>query len=416
MHACIAARECVRVGDLSKAKAWLASASSIYEKYHLDGEEKEASCDLAIFGYSACFVDLADGEIRSAIARGPEFVGAAASGGWHYIEAMARLIFAQALILGGETTRASKQLDAAEDVLNRGVSEICRFSLMLLRAELNLRDGAHDFALTHLTEALALGRKTGAGGSHILLPQVFSRLCAFALENRLEPCYVHELIRLGPLPPPEKGGNLSTIPLAFEPAEEDPSSGCCRRENSIAWPMEAREDSFDSDAIPGDPHEHASDRPQTIFANRGQKPRKDVARPARVAHQPASAPAPDLALAQPFDPPRRSIIVLPFENMSDDPSQDYFVDGVTESLTTDLSCPDGMVVIGRNTAFTYKGNGCRSQANRTGVERSLRPKGKRSALRQSNAGQCQARRRRNRQSPVGGTVRQDFGRSLRDAG
>ena len=47
--------------------------------------------------------------------------------------------------------------------------------------------------------------------------------------------------------------------------------------------------------------------------------------------------------------------MLPFENMSDDASQDYFVDGVTESLTTDLSCPDGMVVIGRNTAFTYKG-------------------------------------------------------------
>ena len=46
--------------------------------------------------------------------------------------------------------------------------------------------------------------------------------------------------------------------------------------------------------------------------------------------------------------------MLPFENMSDDASQDYFVDGVTESLTTDLSCQDGMVVIGRNTAFTYK--------------------------------------------------------------
>jgi TolB-like protein len=54
-------------------------------------------------------------------------------------------------------------------------------------------------------------------------------------------------------------------------------------------------------------------------------------------------------------PPRLSIVVLPFDNMGGDAGQDYFVDGVTESLTTDLSRPDGVVVIGRNTAFTYKG-------------------------------------------------------------
>ena len=53
-------------------------------------------------------------------------------------------------------------------------------------------------------------------------------------------------------------------------------------------------------------------------------------------------------------PPRLSIVVLPFANIGGDPEQDYFVDGVTESLTTDLSCMSGMLVIGRNTAFTYK--------------------------------------------------------------
>ncbi|MET4330995.1 TolB-like protein/Tfp pilus assembly protein PilF [Bradyrhizobium sp. i1.15.2] len=53
--------------------------------------------------------------------------------------------------------------------------------------------------------------------------------------------------------------------------------------------------------------------------------------------------------------PRLSIIVLPFANLSDDPGQDYFVDGVTESLTTDLSRISGSFVIGRHTAFTYKG-------------------------------------------------------------
>ena len=48
-------------------------------------------------------------------------------------------------------------------------------------------------------------------------------------------------------------------------------------------------------------------------------------------------------------------MVLPFANISGDPEQDYFVDGVTESLTTDLSRIRGSFVIGRHTAFTYKG-------------------------------------------------------------
>jgi TolB-like protein len=47
--------------------------------------------------------------------------------------------------------------------------------------------------------------------------------------------------------------------------------------------------------------------------------------------------------------------VLPFANLSGDPEQDYFVDGVTESLTTDLSRISGSFVIARNSAFSYKG-------------------------------------------------------------
>ena len=53
--------------------------------------------------------------------------------------------------------------------------------------------------------------------------------------------------------------------------------------------------------------------------------------------------------------PRLSIVVLPFANMSRDPDQEYFVDGITESLTTDLSRLRGSFVIARNTAFTFKG-------------------------------------------------------------
>ena len=53
--------------------------------------------------------------------------------------------------------------------------------------------------------------------------------------------------------------------------------------------------------------------------------------------------------------PRLSMVVLPFANLSNDPQQQYFADGITDDLTTDLSRIEGSVVIARNTAFTYKG-------------------------------------------------------------
>jgi len=53
--------------------------------------------------------------------------------------------------------------------------------------------------------------------------------------------------------------------------------------------------------------------------------------------------------------PRLSIVVLPFANLSNDPDQEYFADGITDDLTTDLSRISGSFVIARNTAFTYKG-------------------------------------------------------------
>jgi len=59
--------------------------------------------------------------------------------------------------------------------------------------------------------------------------------------------------------------------------------------------------------------------------------------------------------SNPTVPDRLSIAVLPFVNIGGDPEQEYFVDGVTESLTTDLSRIRGAFVIARNTAFTFKG-------------------------------------------------------------
>src|SRR5277367_1434177 len=86
---------------------------------------------------------------------------------------------------------------------------------------------------------------------------------------------------------------------------------------------------------------------------------KNIAEPIRVYSLQVGVPAqaksaPSSALEK-SAPPRLSIVVLPFANIGGDPEQEHFVDGVTESLTTDLSRIRHAVVIGRNTAFTYKG-------------------------------------------------------------
>jgi adenylate cyclase len=62
-----------------------------------------------------------------------------------------------------------------------------------------------------------------------------------------------------------------------------------------------------------------------------------------------------IASTPPAEAAHLSIVVLPFANLSGDPTQDYFADGITENLTTDLSRLSGSFVIARNTAFTFKG-------------------------------------------------------------
>ena len=86
---------------------------------------------------------------------------------------------------------------------------------------------------------------------------------------------------------------------------------------------------------------------------------KNIAEPIRIYSLDVGAPAQAKPTPTPTPeksaPPRLSMVVLPFANIGGDPEQEHFVDGVTESLTTDLSRIRGAVVIGRNTAFTYKG-------------------------------------------------------------
>jgi TolB-like protein/DNA-binding SARP family transcriptional activator len=73
-----------------------------------------------------------------------------------------------------------------------------------------------------------------------------------------------------------------------------------------------------------------------------------------AAKPPAARVATAASSSQPTPPPRASIVVLPFANLSNDPEQQYFADGVTGNLTTDLSRIPDMLVISRNTAFAYR--------------------------------------------------------------
>src|SRR5438105_3191314 len=89
---------------------------------------------------------------------------------------------------------------------------------------------------------------------------------------------------------------------------------------------------------------------------------KNIARPVRVyalrakglAGLPTASVSSTASNSPPVAAPRLSIVVLPFTNLSDDREQQYFADGITEDLTTDLSRLENMFVISRNTAFTYR--------------------------------------------------------------
>jgi adenylate cyclase len=104
-------------------------------------------------------------------------------------------------------------------------------------------------------------------------------------------------------------------------------------------------------------YDHVRGRLPFAFEDLGDHPVKNIARPLRVYALRAVAPAPTASPAvfpQVAAAPRLSIVVLPFTNLSNDPEQQYFADGITEDLTTDLSRIAGMLVISRNTAFTYR--------------------------------------------------------------
>ncbi len=160
--------------------------------------------------------------------------------------------------------------------------------------------------------------------------------------------------------------------------------------------------------LSGAAYEQVRDKLKESFVDLGEKPLKNIARPVRAYALSAAAIAADANAAKPSNArgvsalfsalaaalaivvlaagayswrtgigprllgasvedkltnaPRLSIVVLPFDNLSDDKEQDYFADGITDDLTTDLSHLEDSFVISRGTAFTYKGKAIDAKA------------------------------------------------------
>jgi adenylate cyclase len=114
------------------------------------------------------------------------------------------------------------------------------------------------------------------------------------------------------------------------------------------------------------------------FEDLGEQSVKNIARPVRayaprpeaIAELPAPMASPTPPVSQTAAAPRLSIVVLPFANLSNDPEQEYFADGITEDVTSNLSRLADMLVISRNTAFTFKER--RVETRQIGRELSVR--------------------------------------------
>ncbi|MEX0852011.1 MAG: adenylate/guanylate cyclase domain-containing protein [Bauldia sp.] len=134
-------------------------------------------------------------------------------------------------------------------------------------------------------------------------------------------------------------------------------------------------------------NESVGTRIDVSFKDGGEVSVKNIDRPIRIwKWHPGSAPAPQRAPLR-SEPEAAdanpSIAVLPFDNMSGDPEQEYFSDGITEDIITDLSKVGGLLVIARNSSFAYKGksvdirNVARDLGVRSVLEGSIRRAGNR---------------------------------------
>jgi adenylate cyclase len=105
------------------------------------------------------------------------------------------------------------------------------------------------------------------------------------------------------------------------------------------------------------------DKAEIVLEDLGERPLKNIAKPVRVFRigAPDRAAGTPPAAAPPPLPDKPSIAVLPFANMSGEAEQEYFSDGMTEDLITDLSKVSGLFVIARNSSFAYKSRSVKVQ-------------------------------------------------------
>ena len=131
-------------------------------------------------------------------------------------------------------------------------------------------------------------------------------------------------------------------------------------------------------------YDQIRDRMDLPFEDLGERALKNIDRPVRVWQWTLDGAAPARSVAGSDYPPlpdRPSIAVLPFDNMSGDPEQGYFADGITEDIITDLSKISGLFVIARNSSFAYRGRSpdvrrvCRELGVRYVLEGSVRKAG-----------------------------------------
>jgi adenylate cyclase len=111
-------------------------------------------------------------------------------------------------------------------------------------------------------------------------------------------------------------------------------------------------------SISDDAWRHLQGKMAANFVDAGEQNLKNIARPVRVYRldlAPKAATASDLPRPMPAPSDKTSIAVLAFNNMSGDPEQEYFSDGISEDIITDLSKLSELQVIARNSSFTYKG-------------------------------------------------------------
>ena len=115
--------------------------------------------------------------------------------------------------------------------------------------------------------------------------------------------------------------------------------------------------------VSDDAHRQVRGKVDIAFDDIGEQALKNIAEPMRAWHVSfvdGDSPEVRAAMAAPRAkvlalPDKPSIVVLPFDNMSSEPGQDYLADGIVEAITATLSCIRSFFVIARSSAFTYKG-------------------------------------------------------------